>query len=428
MAHAKRSPSGWPIYSRCPGAPAFWASPACEGLRNTSEDYSDAGTCEHLLFERGLNGHDINQYLRQDFDVSEPGEEPRYVTVDKEMLDHVRVGVDYVLGRKAELEMWGDRVLLRAETPVDPSELVDDDHAFGTADALLVAPDEIEVIDYKRVHSHIIDIGTPDAPHGQTALYLVGAICAYEGRTDWKMRLTVIQPTRDHSDGPVRSVVLTQQDFLRFVEEAKAVLQAARAEDAPRVPGPVQCEFCPGKSVCPEYASDVAEKLGTSPVYDTAVAQELTAPVDGLSAEHLSRIQANAPFIRGFLNAVEKHITRQLEDGTAPPEIKQHWSLEPSKGRRRWKQDDDTTLKALQALGWTDPESGKKTRIRKADAMEAKLRSPAQIEKEFKRLLQQELINDTHVEALARLWETPEGSLKLVRKHQPTVEDMFGDE
>jgi len=350
MAHAKRSPSGWPIYSRCPGAPAFWESPACDGLRDANEEYSDEGTCEHLLFERGLSGHDINQYLGQDFDVSAPGEEPRLVTVDQEMVDHVRVGVDYVLGRKAELEMWGDRVLLRTETQVDPAELVDDDEAKG----------------------HL-------------------------------------------------------RDFLGFVEKAKAVLQEARAEGAPRIPGPVQCEFCPGKSVCPEYAAGVTEKLGASPVYDPALAQELTAPVDGLSPEHLSRIQANAPFIRGFLNAVEKHITRQLEDGTAPPEIEQRWSLEPSTGHRRWKQDDDTTLKALQALGWTDPESGKKTRIRKADAMESKLRSPAQIEKEFKRLLQQGVINDTHVEALAQLWESPEGSLKLVRKHQPTVEDMFGD-
>jgi hypothetical protein len=427
--HADRSPSGWPIYSRCPGAPAFWKSPACDGLRDQSEEYSDEGTCEHLLFERGLNGHDLAQYLGTEIDVSEPGEDPRPVEVTQEMLDHVRVGVDYVLGRKADLEMWGDRVLLRTETPVDPSELVDDDQAFGHCDAMLVAPDEIEIIDYKRVHSHVIDIGTPVSPHGQTALYLVGAVCAYEGRTDWKMRITVIQPTRDHRDGPVRSVVLTQRDFLGFVETAKAVLADAREPDRPRTPGPVQCEFCPGKAVCPEYAADVADKIGTSPVYTDAAAQELGEPVEGLSPAHLSAIQANAPFIRGFLNAVEKYITRRLEDGTAPPEIAQRWTLEPGKGRRRWKQDDDATLKALQALGWTDPESGKKTRIRKADAMESKVRSPAQIEKEFKRLKQQGVIQDTHLEALAQLWETPESDTKkLVRKHKPTVDDMFGDD
>jgi len=95
--------------------------------------------------------------------------------------------------------------------------------------------------------------------------------------------------------------------------------------------------------------------------------------------------------------------------------------------------DPEQALRDIQRIRWQDPITGKTTALKKAQIMEQKLRSPAQIEKEYQKLLKQGLISETHLEALERLIEKPRGALKLVHVSdkrpaaKPTVDQMFNE-
>lgn len=130
--HAKKfSPSAEKRWRTCPGSVAL-----CEDLPDTSSSYADEGTAAHYMAEQILRGADGASLVGK---KAENG-----VLMTAEMLLEVRKYTNYVQG---VVEATGGTLLVEQRLPI--SDITGEDGAHGTADAVILAGDEIIVIDLK---------------------------------------------------------------------------------------------------------------------------------------------------------------------------------------------------------------------------------------------------------------------------------------
>lgn len=130
-AHAKRySPSAAERWMTCPGSVA-----ACMDLPDSSSSYADEGTAAHEMAERILLGEDGKALVGQ---CAENG-----VEFTADMLREVLKYTGYV---QDMVQSTGGVLLVEQRLPLLP--LTGED-AHGTADAVILAGDELIVIDLK---------------------------------------------------------------------------------------------------------------------------------------------------------------------------------------------------------------------------------------------------------------------------------------
>jgi hypothetical protein len=158
-----------------------------------------------------------------------------------------------------------------------------------------------------------------------------------------------------------------------------------------------------------------------TPIRQAEAVRDFAAMTDtsSMPVEDLIAITKNASLLRGFLDDVESYVADMLKSHNAPEAVKSAFKLVRGASRRRWAQDEKTTLKGIQSIRWTDPITGKSTAVKKADITETKTRPPAQVEKLFKARRKSGDITDTHMEAFYRLIEKPEGALVLTDAADP---------
>lgn len=290
--------------------------------------------------------------------------------VDDDMAEHVQVCLDYVR------EIAGDNpVLYDVKVNYAGYLGVSEEDGWGTADVIILLPDEIVVVDFKYGMGVEVQAGydvpvETAASHGvernpnpQMACYGLGALTAYRDFGDFeRARLVISQPriTKKPSEYD-----LTIAELERWGSEAAraAVEKCRRAEaafesvhdrkhwdDAYLTPGEKQCRFCKAKATCPALRNEVASTVfGVQPATPEEFAEthDMAKPeVEGNEANWLSVCLRRVDLIEDWCKGIRTEVERRLLAGESVPDFK----LVPGKkGNRQFasEQEAETLLKSF---------------------------------------------------------------------------------
>ena len=334
-AHAKLSASGSAKWSLCPGS-VF----AEKDFPETTSIFAEEGTAAHELAEIILRDDDeLNLGIFSLFGVTLP---ESGVTVTQDMLDYVMVYVNYVKSISGELFV---------EQRVDFSHIAPD--GFGTSDAIVINDSVMTIVDLKYGKGVRVDADN----NTQGILYALGTVNDYGMLFNIKtINIVIVQPRLDH----ISEWSIGIDELNRWGERLKQAAELTATENAPRVPGEKQCQWCKAKATCPALNKLTESTLMTS--FDNLE----TSKPETLTDEQLRIALDNKKLILAWFDAIETIVTDRLTGGNAFNGYK----LVEGRSNRAWR-DEDATAKAL--IGVIDMD---KLYI-------SKLISPAQAEKEL---------------------------------------------
>jgi hypothetical protein len=355
--HAKLSASASMRWMLCPGS-----IKACEGMPEKSSIFADEGSAAHELAEMVLLG----KISCADDWLNKPLIEHNTITAEQEMCDAVQSYVDYVESLKGDLFV---------EQRVDYSHIAPS--GFGTADAILLDPDSevIRIVDLKYGKGHKVDADY----NTQMMLYAIGAVENFGFLYDdfEFVEMTICQPRLDH----ISEWNIPMEGLIKWSEYAAARANRALDDDAERVPGEKQCQWCLFKAQCPEL-KDFAEQAILAEFDNIGELSD----VNKLTDDQISKILESKKLILTWLTAVEDYVVEKLESG----ETFTGYKLVAGRSLRQWSDDDQAEQELVRAVG--------------DKAHTRKLISPAQAEK---------LLGKKHMTEIEHLVVKPEGKPTL---------------
>jgi len=371
--HARLSPSNirWPV---CPGSIREEAQYPEQEAGAAAID----GTGSHLLLEMCLNeGVDAKHYLHQT--IGKGHEDcPEGWRVEYDRAERVQMALDYIERRKQEVP----DLEVGSEARVNPGYWFGRDDWWGTCDVLMVSvhPTEglLEVVDYKdgrgwvsedtrQLVSYALGNLMPFLHPGGNAPLHRGVVTAQEAAecAIRKVRLTIVQP---RTNPPVRYREVGTECFFA---EAMALVDAAFATDdpdAPLVPGK-HCQWCAHKPNCSarseEKAVEQTKQLSVVMPDTASLAERLATAPDTVPAETLSQFLDAWKALSDLHEMVEKEARRRIEAGGSVP----GYIVAPGRVTRKWVANEEEMWKKLRNMG-----------LKKSDAFDIKLKSPAKIE------------------------------------------------
>lgn len=310
MSHAKFAPSAADRWSRCPGSIGY------------AEDFPDTGSRDAAY---GTDCHELAAHCLTHGGEPEArigGPMPMGNVVDDAMVDLVRPCV------KAVRDYTGDEGQLHVEFRLDFSEDAGVADQFGTADAVVVLPDEIQV------HDHKFGYHAVDPSSAQMMIYGLAALRRWDNGLVERVRLVIHQPRVNR--GPAEHVV-EYTEMIRFAGTLRSWVQAALAPDAPLNPGEKQCRFCPAKAVCPALRDHALATIADDFVdIERPIAPQLAAIEERVKSSdnaHIANLLGAADLIESWIKAVRARAEEELLAGRAVP----GWKLvQGRRGARAW--------------------------------------------------------------------------------------------
>lgn len=335
MKHSILGASGSSRWLNCPGSVK-----ACKDYPNTSSVFAQEGTCAHELAEICLN----NGKAPQDYVDKRLSDAPDII-VDREMANYVEEYVNYVNAIPGEPYI---------EVRVDYSPWAIG--GFGTSDAIVIDENAkiIHVIDLK--YGKGVEVNAEWNTQGM--LYALGAIneydLEYDINGDWDVVIHIYQPRIGNIDEWPISV----QSLIAWAENTvRPAANLCMTDDAPRVAGDKQCNWCQHKAKCPELQSHLEHVIGSE--FDNLDLPTVETGMD------FTNIMANKKLIEGWLKAIEGLIFEELEKGNKMSGFK----LVKGKTSRKWSNPEE----AEQYM--------RKKKMRVGEMFTKKLMTPPQAEK-----------------------------------------------
>jgi len=385
-AHAVLSASGWKKWSTCTMAAAMEA-----GFEDEESPWSREGTFAHelgeLLLRAWVSGNDdadieaVNMFCNPEHN---PDAAEFY---SDEMLGYVNVYVQHVISIMTGLtEAHGqDNVTLLIERRLNFSSWVP--QGFGTADAVILYPGGIVVVDLKY------GAGVLVKDLGQLRLYALGAYGQYGILYEpEEVTISIVQPRKDSivTDTVRVEDLLTWADEL-VVPRAKIAWAAYNGDrtHARFSPGE-HCTtgFCKARYTCSARARYMLEAA------EQPFAQN--AP-DLLTTEQLEAVVDRARLAVKWLSDCERHLTEQARAGKV--ELKNH-VLAPGRSTRKIK-DETAVAQLLMSQGYPAEEVYQPPKLRGLLHLE-------------------QLVGDKLENVLGDLIEKPPGELRLVPRLDET--------
>jgi hypothetical protein len=279
------------------------------------------------------------------------------IEVSEEMIDCIQSYINAVA------EIKGDDGVLWVEQSVSWACYTNGVEAneWGTADAIVILPDEVAVIDFKTGTG--VAVHPEDNP--QLYLYALGALAKLDavlGQTPTWVTVGISQP---RLGAPLMTHRLRTAELLQWAKDVaqKGFVTAELATDSYREgdeawqaaylkPGEKQCTFCKAKTYCPALKRQVLQTVREFSAVDVNEFDDVStaAPVVvGPSAEKLAAAMRAVPLIEDFCKAIRDEVAARLADGQSVPGFK---FVLGRQGNRVWSGTEADTFTALQAMGF----------------------------------------------------------------------------
>ena len=352
--HARLSPSSAHRWMRCPGSLALESTQP-----DKSSAFAEEGTRAHELAEKILNGR-LQGFEHQG-------------GTDPEMHDYVLRYVDAVWTLAEGNE-------LMVEQRVDFSHIVGVENSFGTADAVVIVGNELQIHDLKYGRGVQVDAEQNE----QLQLYALGALEQFNLLYDFdSVRLFIHQPRLNHVSEWALSVEELEAFGQRAQEAAANVIVMFNIAECEGVntlplenftPGEKQCRFCKASAIC--TAREQFHMQTVAGDFD-----DLTAPINELVASAIARvpmltnaqlaeIYGQADFLESWLKAIRDRVNSELNAGHPVPGFK---LVTGKQGNRAWRNE----VEAEELL--------KSFRLKQDQMYSQKVISPTQAEKLLKK-------------------------------------------
>lgn len=352
--HARLSPSSAHRWMRCPGSLALESTQP-----DKSSAFAEEGTRAHELAEKILNGR-LQGFEHQG-------------GTDPEMHDYVLRYVDAVWTLAEGNE-------LMVEQRVDFSHIVGVENSFGTADAVVIVGNELQIHDLKYGRGVQVDAEQNE----QLQLYALGALEQFNLLYDFdSVRLFIHQPRLNHVSEWALSVEELEAFGQRAQEAAANVIVMFNIAECEGVntlplenftPGEKQCRFCKASAICTAreqfHMQTVAGDFDdlTAPVSELIT--NAIARVPMLTNEQLAEIYGQADFLESWLKAIRDRVNSELNAGHPVPGFK---LVTGKQGNRAWRDE----VEAEELL--------KSFRLKQDQMYSQKVISPTQAEKLLKK-------------------------------------------
>lgn len=316
MPHAILSPSSAERWTQCPASVRL----AAQLPEGETSAYAEEGTIAHELAFLKASVH-FGKIKREDFIRLHA----RWRRTHAEILAGEEVEVEMERHTDAYVDLLDQRMSLYTDSQLLLEQRIDSGipSCWGTADAGIVSPHHVEVIDFKYGQ------GVPVEAHGnpQIRIYAVGFLDNYGdmlGETE-VVRLTIHQPRLDH--------ILTDEMKPAALREWRdgliPIAEEALGPDAHFGPSESACRWCPASGRCRAQLEAI-------------FAEPFTLP-ETLTPEEVAASLARVPQIQQWLKAFsEVALTMAYSEGTPIPGYKVVLS-----GGKRSIPDQEAALKAL---------------------------------------------------------------------------------
>jgi len=221
-----------------------------EQFPDTGSRYSAAGTLAHSIAELKARKHFLEPMGPQKY-----GAALKKLKADESYDPGMDAATDVYLDHLKALAMQYDQTpFVALEVKVDYSHVAPE--GFGTADCIMIAGDEMHVVDYKNGSG--VPVDAEENP--QMMLYALGALNVYRplyGNSIQRIHLHIVQPNA----GGVKSWEISRKDlniWATSIVQPRARL--AYNGDGDYNPGP-WCDdhFCPARATCMARAKKLLE-------------------------------------------------------------------------------------------------------------------------------------------------------------------------
>jgi hypothetical protein len=323
--HAKLSPSSAARWMTCPGSVIL-----CEGLEDRSSKAADEGTMMHLVASECL---DNNLDAAADFESLTPEQAQSVQT--------------YVNNVRSIVASTGGILLVEQRLPIE--HMTGEEGATGTADAVILTPDEFIVIDAKFGRGVVVDV----VENAQLMMYAHAAYVEFgHAYSPTRVRMIVDQPRL----GALSEWTISVPELEGFAHKVQRTTWAIGLHDETLNPSPKACQWCRAKATCPAIREQVLADF------------DVVVPETADDAD-LGRVMTNAPLIEAWVKAVRAEVERRLLAGES---VRGYKLVQGKRGNRAW---GDPAV-AEEAL--------KKMRIKHDQMYNYSLASPTNIEWVFK--------------------------------------------
>jgi len=419
-SHALLSASSSAKWLSCPGALALESKLP----KQTGSSYSREGTAAHSLLEKSLrDGTEPGEYLDDIIKVEDDGkvyEEP----VTQDMVNAVEVAVEYVERLQARNAFYEERL--------DYSHIAP--NGFGTGDVILEVYEKIAdkkkvntlyVIDYK----HGAGIKVDAFENTQGMLYGLGALETLDmlfEREIERVIIVILQPRIDN----ISEYEISVADLLAWGQEVKPKAQLAydlyeqaQKDEASLFnpsnfkPSEKACQWCQGKRLkrCKACAN-----MGYRSAMEgfTDLTGEEPLPVvktddlrDSMLLDNadLANIYRSMKTFLSFAKDLDEEIRSRISKGENIPGL----ALKQTEKPRAWREDEETTIKAMRTAG-----------LQKKHYEKISLISPTEAEKILKEIRPKEYKRRYKKLELAAI-HRPLGKEKIVEDNTVQVDDLL---
>lgn len=319
-AHSKLSASAADRWMACPGSVVLSA-----GLPDNTSEYAAWGSVAHEIADKSLVlGEPASEFLGTTFQ-----QDGYAITVDADMVECVQTYLDNLR------EMTAGADLFESETRTNYSTWlnVDQDLAWGTADATALIGTELQVHDLKTGRGVEVDA----VENRQMMLYAGGKLLEMEalGIEVETVRLVIHQPRVRRAPSEWR---LTRDELVAWLEgdarqAAQRVLRAAEPLDEFLAAGD-HCRWCRAKATCPALRAEVAQTVGER--------EDITDAFEPVAVAHLGNPDpsralaaclAKVDMIEDWCSAIRAESLRRLSAGEPVPGYK---LVQGKRGARAW--------------------------------------------------------------------------------------------
>jgi hypothetical protein len=356
-----------------------------EGMPDDNSPYAQEGTACHTASALCLtDGNDAVSFVGRTVDG---------VELDEELADAIQTYLDVV---RSDKEARGGKLLIEQPFKLDWLH----EEFWGTSDACALGTDNVlRVYDAKFGKGKPVEVVLPSGrKNPQLSFYGLGAIERLKRLIEQfhveEIELVIVQPRREHRDGPVRRVRVTHAELLELSQDLVEAADVALKPNPPLAPGD-HCKFCTGAPKCPalrQFVFDAAQldfddEAGMKP---KLLGDNTVNPVT-MPNEQLAKLLDAADVIDAWIRAVRFHAEILANSGQKLP----GWKLVAKRAYRKWKDADAAAGELSLVWGLDEGSIFKHT-----------LLSPAQIER---------LLPKDDRAKLAHLYSAESSGTKLAR-------------